>query len=425
MSAVGSAPLAPFSVHGWTPGTLADPYPIYRRYREADPVHRVPGPTADDPATWYVFRHADLTDVLTSPRFDRGTTTRTGPMVPDGFPHLRALVDHWLVFMDPPRHTRLRTLLNKEFTPRVVAAMRPRVTAVAQRLVDRMRGPAEVDLVAEFAAPFPIEVIAELVGVSPDDQERFRAQVLRLREGIASRTGRRADGYQVAESAAAELVTHFRGEIERRRAAGAVDGRDLLTLLVDAQRRGEPLTDEDLVGTAVHLLIAGHETTTNLISKAVLALHRHPELADGLRERPEALPGAVEEFLRYDPPVQMVNRWAQPGARVAGHHTRPGDKLVLVLGSACRDPERFPDPDQLWPDRSGPRHTAFGAGIHYCMGTPLARLEAEIALGLLLHTVRLDRPVRPGNYAEDIVFHGPTSVLVQTNEAVSSTGGMP
>lgn len=419
-----AAPMPPFSVHGWSPDTLADPYPVYRRYREREPVHRVAGPVPDGPVTWYVFRHADVVDVLTSPLFDRGTTTRSGPMVPDGHPNLRALVDNWLVFLDPPRHTRLRALLNKEFTPRIVAAMRPRVADVAQRLVDRMRGPDEVDLVPAFAAPFPIMVIADLVGVRPEDQEWFREQVLLLREGIASRTGRRTDGYAVAEAAAAELVTHFRCEIVRRRSGDGVR-RDLLALLVDAQRRGEPLTDDALVGTAVHLLIAGHETTTNLISKSVIALHRHPELADGLRGCPDAVPAAVDELLRYDPPVQMITRWARPGARVAGHRTRSGDKVVLVLGSACRDPDRFPDPDRLLPDRAASRHSAFGAGIHYCLGTPLARLEAEIALTLLLHTLRLDRPVRVLGYAEDIVFHGPTSVLVRTHEVEPARGGTP
>ncbi|ALL79931.1 hypothetical protein AD006_32385 (plasmid) [Pseudonocardia sp. EC080610-09] len=417
------APLPPFSVHGWTADTLADPYPVYRNYRERNPVHRVAGAATRDPATWYVFRHADVTDVLTSPLFDRGTTTRATPMVPDGYPSLRALVENWLVFMDPPRHTQLRTLLNKEFTPRVVAEMRSRVSAVARGLVERMRGPDEIDLVAAFAAPFPIMVIAELVGVPPAHQDWFRAQVMELREGIASRTGRRDDGYAIAEEAAGALSHYFHQEIDRRRAE--VDRTDLLALLVDAQRRGAPLSDDELVGTAVHLLIAGHETTTNLISKSVLALQSHPELIRDLRARPDLLPATVEELLRFDPPVQMINRWARPGAQLAGHDTQPGDKVVLVLGSACRDPERFPDPDRLWLGRPGTRHSAFGAGIHYCLGTPLARLEAEVALGFLLHTLRPDPPARAGGYAEDIVFHGPTSVLVRTHEAVLTTRGIP
>nr|AHE14536.1 RebP-like cytochrome P450 [uncultured bacterium] len=407
----------PFDVTGWTAGELADPYPVYRRYREQDPVHRsASGPGGAD--TWYLFRDRDVTDALTSPHFGRNTRRSTGAgtppprMVPDGYDTLRTVVENWLVFLDPPRHTRLRALINKEFSPRVVAGLRPRIEQIADELLASMVGRPTIDLVDEFAAPFPILVISELLGVSPDDRGWFRDQVMNLREGIASRTGRRADGYALADAAAADLVTYFRVELDRRRSA-AQD--DLIALLVDAQARGEPLTDDELVANAIHLLIAGHETTTNLIAKAMLALLAHPAFAAALRSTPDLMPQAVDELLRYDAPVQMVTRWAERDQVIDGRDVRAGDKVVLVLGSANRDPARFADPDTL-KIRPGPnRHCGFGSGIHFCLGAPLARLEAEIALRMLLDAfpgmARTDEPVP---YAEDIVFHGPTRLVLKT-----------
>nr|AHE14807.1 RebP-like cytochrome P450 [uncultured bacterium] len=400
-----------FDISGWSAADLANPYPIYRRYREDDPVHlgaTVPTGGLD---TWYVFRYGDVAAVLSSLHFGRDTGGRTAAMVPDGYDTLRMVVENWLVFMDPPRHTRLRSVINKEFIPKVVADLRPCVERIAAELIGRMRGRPVADLVEEFAAPFPILVISELLGVPADSRDWFRKQAMDLREGIASRTGRRSDGYALAEKAARDLVAYFQEEIRRRRLK---THQDMMAVLVEAQRRGEPLTDEELIGTSIHLLLAGHETTTNLISKSVLAMLAHPEVADTLRSAPFLLPTAVNEFIRYDSPVQMVTRWAQRDEVVGTRQVRAGDKIVLVLGSANRDPLRFANPDALLIHSRGTRHCGFGAGIHFCLGAPLARLEAEVGLKLLLKAFWMQLTDDPVSYAEDIVFHGPTRLMVRT-----------
>ncbi|MGH3787675.1 MAG: cytochrome P450 [Pseudonocardiaceae bacterium] len=400
-----------FDVSGWSAADLANPYPIYRRYREDDPVHL--GATAPTGGldTWYVFRYGDVAAVLASLHFGRDTGGRTAAMVPDGYDTLRMIVENWLVFMDPPRHTRLRSVINKKFIPKVVADLRPRVERIAAELVGQMRGSPVADLVEEFAAPFPILVISELLGVSGDSRDWFREKAMDLREGIASRKGRRSDGYALAEKAARDLVAYFQEEIRRRRFR---THKDMMAVLVEAQRDGEPLTDEELIGTSIHLLIAGHETTTNLISKSVLVMLAHPEVADTLRSDPFLLPTAVNEFVRYDPPVQMVTRWAQRDEVVGTRQVRAGDKIVLVLGSANRDPLRFANPDALLIHGRRTRHCGFGAGIHSCLGAPLARLETEIGLKLLLKTFWMQLTDDPVPYGEDIVFHGPTRLMVRT-----------
>ncbi|KWX00855.1 cytochrome P450 [Carbonactinospora thermoautotrophica] len=408
--------LRPFAFTGWSAEELANPYPIYRHYRENDPVHRGTSAGAGG-AVWYVFGYDDVVSVLTSPYYGRNTRGLAAggpsppPLVPPGYDLTRTMVENWLVFMDPPRHTRLRALINKEFTPRVVAGLRGRVEKIAGELIASMGRNTSIDLVDAFAAPLPLLVISELLGISREHRAWFREQVMLLREGIASRTGRRADGYARCEAAARELFGYFRTEIEERR---GTDRDDLIALLLRAAERGEPLTEEQLISTCIHLLIAGHETTTNLISKAVLALLAHPDVLQQLRSDPDLLSDAVDELIRYDPPVQMVTRWAERDQVLGGREIRRGDKVVLVLGSANRDPSRFPDPDVLRLRRTSGRHCGFGGGIHFCLGAPLARLEAEIGLRLLLEnfpTMSLaDEPIP---YAEDIVFHGPTRLVLR------------
>lgn len=415
MTAVSELP--PFNFGSFTDTDLADPYPIYRRYREHDPVHRVPatGPNASD--SWFAFRYDDVSAALADPGFGRGTATRPTSMVPDGYPALAAMVGNWLVFMDPPRHTELRNLLRHEFTPRRIEAVRGEVTDIATGLADRLPVGETFDLVESFCAPFPIMVISRLLGVPWGRLDWFRDVVARLREGISSRVGRRIDGYQIAENATRELVDYFADELARRRRS-PLD--DILTRLVQTADSTGAINDEEITATAVHLLVAGHETTTNFLSKAVLTLAAHPALADHLRAEPNVLPVAVEELLRYDPPVQMVTRLAHRPLNLGARYLPEGARMVLVLGSANRDPAQYADPDMLSFTRAGVRHRAFAAGSHFCLGAPLARLEAEAGLQVLVTR----RRVRPSGgrvtYAKDIVFHGP-SVLPARAESSSTT----
>ncbi|UNS95680.1 cytochrome P450 [Streptomyces tubbatahanensis] len=382
---------------------LADPYPHYRQYREQDPVHQAPD------GSWYLFRHRDVTRVLTDRRYLRGPRPAR---VPAGRPHLMRTTAHWMVFMDPPRHTRVRALVADAFTPAATAALRPRIAQLAHTLVAELATRRQADLVAELAAPLPLLVIGELLGVPPQDRGWFRERALGLQQATRARAAHRADAWSVAEAAARDLDAYFRAELTRRRRRPR-PGTDLIGTMV-ARAASSGLDDDVLVGTCVHLLTAGHETTTNLLCKGLLALLAHPDQLATLRARPELMPAAVTELVRYDAPVQMVTRHCPDRARLAGRTLPRGSRLVLVLGSANRDPARFDAPDRLDLFRDARRHTGFGLGIHYCLGALLARAEAEIAFAELLRTLpRLALADAPVHYADDLVFHGPERLLVR------------
>jgi cytochrome P450 StaP len=394
-----------FSIRGWQPQDLANPYPVYRRYREQDPVQR------GDGDTWYVFGFDDVDAVLRSPDFGRGPGA---PVKPERAA-LHRVVQNWLVFMDPPRHTELRRMVSAEFAPAVTAGLRGRIAAIAAELVAGLGHTSMIDFVEEFAAPFPVLVISELLGVPSEHRTWLRERALWIQEASSARVGHRADGLDRADQAAHDLEEYFGELLEARRR----DPReDLVSLLAGAQERGEA-TPEEIIGTCVHLLTAGHETTTNFISKSVLILLDARDLHDRLRSDPRLLPVAVDELVRYDPPVQMVSRWANREFSLGGKSIHPGDKVVLVLGSANRDPRRFPEPDELRLDRSASRHTGFGAGIHYCLGANLARAEAEIGLAALLKAMpAMSRSDEPVCYGNDIIFHGPVRFPLRVQAAL-------
>ncbi|KOV67545.1 cytochrome P450 [Streptomyces sp. MMG1121] len=410
-----SPTLPRFDLKGWDSKDIAHPYPVYRRYRETAPVHHVPSGT-DGPDTFYVFSYDGCVQVLTSRSFGRGargaSADGTAPSVPipAEYPALRTLVENWLVFQDPPRHTELRSLLTTEFSPSVVAGLRPRITRIAHELLARFGRERETDLVAAFAAPFPVLVISELLGVPREHHGRLRAHAVALQEASTSRSRGGTGGYVRAEAAAREFARYFRREAERR---SGDDRAGLLTLLVRARDAGAPLSMDGIVGTCVHLLTAGHETTTNFLAKAVLSLRAHPRVLDELRAGPESTPAAAEELMRYDSPVQAVTRWACQDTRLGEHEVPHGSRVVALLGSANRDPARFEHPDVLDVHRPADRHLGFGLGIHYCLGATLARTEAEIGLRTLLDGVPgLGRGGQQVDYADDMVFHGPTRLVL-------------
>ncbi|MGH3752209.1 MAG: cytochrome P450 [Pseudonocardiaceae bacterium] len=412
-----------FDVTGWAPEDVANPYPVYQRYRDNDPVHWSPA-TAASTGSWYVFGYDDVASVLSSQHFGRNShVARAGDaaapaLVPASYDSLRRIVQNWLVFMDPPQHTELRSLVNKEFSPKVVTALRTRIKDIATALLAEQRGKSVIELVDGFAAPFPILVISELLGVPEDLCGWFRECAVSLQEASTARAGRDADGYRRAEAAAQELAGYFRQQAQRRRGE---DHHNLVSLLVRARDRGEPLTDDEIVGTCVHLLTAGHETTTNVICKSVLALLGNPDVLHELRAHPGLMRTAVDELVRYDSPVQMVTRWAYRDEVLHGRDIHRGDKVVLVLGSANRDPLQFPDPDALCLDRGTSRHCGFGFGIHYCLGANLARAEAEIGLTTLLENLpQLSLTGEPVQYADDMVFHGPARLVLRTGVGTSN-----
>ncbi|HEX8868692.1 MAG TPA: cytochrome P450 [Lentzea sp.] len=382
--------LPPFDLRDWADADVRNPYPVFERYLAESPIHVADG-------TYYVFSHAAASTVLSSQVF--GRRSGGGGPIPAGHSILRTMVNNWLVFLDPPRHTELRSVLNREFSPSVVTNLRDRITAIARDLLADL--PAEFDLVERFSAPFPIMVISELLGVPRERWDWLRAQAVALQEGSSSRAARNPDAHKIAEGAARELHDYFSALAEERRTA---PGDDLVSLMAGA------LGLDEVVATCVHLMTAGHETTTNVFSKAVLTLSSRPEALKGLRSGVTA--AAVEELVRFDSPVQAISRWAYEDVTVAGTAIPKGSKVMVMLGAANRDPAKFDDPCELRLDRDGGRSVSFGLGIHYCLGATLARAELEIGLRLLLNALG-EFTVDGVEYPYDMVFHGPHKVLVR------------
>jgi cytochrome P450 len=405
-----------FDLTGWAAEDVANPYPVYRRYREAAPVHRV---TADgpEPDTYYVFGHNEVAEVLATQAYGRSArvanagSAHAPTLIPASRAALRAMVENWLVFLDPPRHTELRSVLNKEFSPSVVSNLQGRIGEIATGLLSGLAGTEQFNLVESFSAPFPILVISELLGVPREHWDWLRDRAVALQEASSSRATVREDTHEVADIAARELTEYFLDMVARCRSE---PGDNLVSLLVSAQTGGEPLSGDEIVATCVHLMTAGHETTTNMLSKSVLTLAAHPQALAALRAAPRIPATAVEELIRFDSPVQAVTRWAYRDERLAGHEVPRGSKIVAMLGAANRDPCRFADPDALVLDRPSVRNVSFGLGIHYCLGATLARAEIEIGLSLLLNALG-QFTVESVDFPYDMVFHGPSRLVLRRN----------
>lgn len=275
---------------------------------------------------------------------------------------------------DPPDHARLRTLVNKAFTVRTVTALRPRIEEITDALLDAADQPGEIDLIAALAFPLPVAVICELLGVPYADRSDFSTW-----SNVITSSTSDADALT---SASGEMARYLLGLIALKRSAPA---DDLLSRLIAASDEGDRLSETELVSMGFLLLVAGHETTVNLIGNGVLSLLRHPDQLAALRADPGLVEGAIEEFLRFDGPVNIATfRFAGAPLTIGGQDIAPGEIVFVALGSADRDAERFPEPDRLDVSRTVRGHLAFGNGIHYCVGAPLARLEGQIAIGRLL-----------------------------------------
>ena len=349
----------------------ADPHPFYARLRAAGPVHFI-----EAVGDWWAVDHAECLAVLGDGRFIKGPASPPEP--PPQFAHLPPLQPSML-FRDPPDHTRLRSLVTTAFTPQVIARLAPRIQALSDELIDDWLAGAASDLMAAFAFPLPATVIAEMLGVPRQDRERFKdwsARFIHMLDGTQPEEVRRD-----AVTARFQLLDYFHGlAAERRRAPTD----DLIGRLVAAEEQGDRLSAGEVLDMCALLLAAGHETTTNLIGAGVLALLRAPGGWAWLRGRPDLLPAVVEELLRYCCPVQLDGRIAAEDLELGGQRIAAGESVVAVLASANRDEAVFPHGDRL--DFARPRnpHLAFGRGIHFCLGAPLARLEARLALETLL-----------------------------------------
>jgi cytochrome P450 len=370
-------PRMPLACNFRDPGVIADPFPLFAYLRENDPLH-----WSDVLGGWVLTRHADVSAALSDSRL---SADRITPFL-EASPEARArnreiggLLTHWAVFSDPPRHTRLRGLMNQGFSSRANQNIRPRVEARVDALLDRFEGRDEIDLLSEFAYPLPASVISDILGVPLEDIERFKVWSDELAAFVGSALAT-TDKYDRARHGALQLQAYFADLIEQRRREPRPD---LISDLLRARFREHSFSTEELIATCVMLLFAGHETTTNLIGNGVLALLRHPDQWRALVASPSLAPLAVEELLRFDGPVQALVRVARENIAFGNTAIGPGQRVFAMVNAANRDPAVFAAPDRLDIMRRESRHIAFGYGIHYCIGAPLARLEATIALRAL------------------------------------------
>jgi cytochrome P450 len=364
---------------GLQPEYVANPYELYHRLREADPVYW------DERAnSWVLTRYVDVAAALRDARFSASGFMEDISWLPDEMrpmlePPIRALTRQML-FMDPPDHTRLRGLVAKAFTPRVIEGLRPAIKQTAGELLDNAVAKGELELIRDFAFPLPAIVIATMLGVPPEDRDQLNAWSGNFGALLEGGTLSMEEAF-LALHGVSEFIEYFRQIIRQRRNAPK---DDLLQAMINAEERGDALSEEELLGNCVLLMAAGHGTTMHLIGNGTLALLRNPRQLQRLREEPALMPSAVTELLRYDSPVQMTSRRAKEDLRIGDKDISNGQEVVMCMGAANHDPAQFAEPDRLRLDRPENRHLSFGLGIHFCLGAPLARLEGEIAFATLL-----------------------------------------
>ncbi len=398
------------------PATIADPYPRYQQLREEDPVHWHQGLNG-----WVLTRYTDVLAALRDQRLSSALMSTFTERLPEAAsekiqPLIRLFSDMMLM-ADPPDHTRLRMLANKAFTPRVIDRMRSNIQATCEKLLDRVEGDlsnggrqnGQMDVIKDLAYPLPAVVISEMLGVPANDQEQFKNWTGDLAAFLGN-VRMVAETGGIAQKSVFELSDYLRNIISQRR----LDPQeDLISALVAAEDEGDRFSEAELYSMCILLMLAGHETTANLIGNGLLALLKNRDQLDILRSSPERIESAVEEFLRYDSPVQSARRIAMTDIELGGKRIEKGQSVTMILGAANRDPERFKNPDRLDISREDNRHLSFGFGSHFCLGAALARLEAQTAIGhavqrwpdLRLDTDELEWRDNPG-------FHGLVSLPV-------------
>jgi cytochrome P450 len=366
-----------------------NPFPVYAHFRENSPVARGP-----NEVSWMVLDYESVKRVLSDAATFSSVATPSGSGKPV----------EWMIFHDPPRHTKLRALVSKAFTPRMIAEWEPRIAELSRRLLDGALPCREMDLAADYAVPLPTMVIADMLGIPADDWALFKRWsdgILLLADTIS---GRKEDAnlagqtYKQVSGEMAEYLDHF---FKNRAATES----NLLSRLASAEVDGQRLTAKEILGFFQLLLLAGNETTTNLINNAILCLTEHPAQMALLRERMELLPGAIEEVLRYRSPLQITFRALREDAEFHGQVIPRGCLLLAILGSANRDAKVFEEPDRFDITREPNPHLAFGHGIHFCMGAPLSRLEARVALTDLLTRTKNIELALEGTWEPRRAFH--------------------
>ena len=399
----------PIMFNPFDPAYRSNPYPILNELRDTDPVHVSPlGFTV-------LSRYADCAAILRHPQAT--SDNRKSPGWPDqvramGLDPDQVLAESVLpfLFMDPPDHTRLRGLVNKAFTPRVVESLRPRIQAIVDELLDDAAKRGSLEVIEELAYPLPVVVISEMLGVPKEDNETFKGWSREMARSLDPDFVLPPEVQERRQKASEEFADYMRSLIAKHRAQPQ---DDLLSALIAAEDSGSHLTESELLSTAILLLIAGHETTVNLIGNGILALLRHPDQLQRLRDDPSLIKTAIEELLRFDPPVQLTGRMALDDIELSDTVIPQYTQTVLLLGAANRDPAQFADPERLDIGRTENRHLAFGMGIHFCLGAPLARIEGQIAIGEFARRIETPRLIEdPPTYKENVTLRGIASLPV-------------
>ena len=357
---------------------LQNPYPTYARMHEEGPLHYVD--VGSKWAVWAIFSHAECSAIAKDPRLSAKRAQQMLLPLPFSshaeFSELARMLGLWLIFMDPPEHTRLRKLMNKGFSPAAIEGLRPQVEAIVDQMLGSLRHGSEIDLMREFANPMPVRIISAMLGVPQELHETFVnwSRAIAVFRGSPDRTVEQA---RAAQDALVQMTEFFRKTVAERRRN---KGNDLISLLIDIEEDGEVLTEEELYAQCIALLFAGHETTRNLIGNGMYTLLQHPQETTELREKPEIIRTAVEEILRYESPVQFTARVLKEEIEVCGQRIPAKWSILCMLGAANRDPKQFKEPNRLNLKRLNNQHLAFSAGPHFCIGSQLARLEGQIAI---------------------------------------------
>ena len=367
-----------------------NPYEKYAELRSKDPIHRMRLINA-----WVLTRYEDVDMVLRDHRRfsnhdDQDREYRS------------------MLFLDPPDHTRLRSLVSKAFTPKSVAELEPKILRLVQELLDNIEGKDRFDLISDFAFPLPVTVIAEMLGVPAQDIDKFRD----WSNDIALSVEPTLDDEQTRrmEESFLELLDYFEDIIEQRQREPR---EDMITALLNVEAEGDRLSRDDLLATLTLLLVAGNETTRNFIGNGMLALLKHPDQLQRLRDNPHMLDSALNELLRYDSPVQMDQRMVYEDVEIDGNRIQAGQRVINAIGAANRDPAVFANPDELDIGRREKSHLSFGRGIHYCLGSPLAMLEGRAAFSALLDRFPSMKLVAEPEFREQVVLRGVEELWVE------------
>ncbi|WP_019637875.1 cytochrome P450 family protein [Paenibacillus fonticola] len=376
----------------FTEAFTQNPFPVYEQMREKEPIMRMLFP--DGHYGWIITRYSDAVEALKDPRFVKDMRNA-------GIEEDMPFMNNNMLFSDPPDHKRLRGLVQKAFTPQLISGMRGRIQQIADELLAEVEGQETINLIDEYAFPLPIIVISEMLGVPNSDRNKFRA----WSNALIEQTGQGPD--EEMRGLIMEFREYLADWISKVRKQ---PGDDLISQLVIAEEQGDRLTEVELYNLVMLLIIAGHETTVNLIGNGILALLQHPEQLRLLQSRPELIHTAIEEILRYNGPVEFsTGRWAREDLEFKGVSMKRGESVIISLSSANRDPEQFNDPDLFDISREKSPHLAFGKGIHLCLGAPLARLEGEIAINTLLKqypNIRLKADVSELEWRPGMIVRG-------------------